>query len=206
MRKFLFAIVAFGILSSMFAFKANAYQTILETDEYLSDTTVTLNLTARPQGTENAVSINLVAEGMTVLNYTPPTGDWIGPTADCENDQTYTTNTVCASLAKPTSIELGESLGTITVKVKGSTYATLTKTSESAYSDGNTIRSDSGVLAEFNTTLKPASAITPSDAAAASQPLVIVAALVVVVVLLALMLWPKIKSRMQKQPESTTPF
>lgn len=205
MKKTFLALAIFTVLSTLFAFKVNAFSTTADTSSYLNDTTVTLSLTAKPVGDENAVSINLIADGMTILNYTPPTGTWVGVTPDCDNDQTYSATMVCTSMAKPTPIEDGESLGTVTVKVKGSTYATLTKTSDNAYSDGKSIRTDSGVLVEFNADKKPANSSNPG-VVASSQPLIIIAALVVVVVLILLMLWPKIKSKLQKPPASTTPF
>lgn len=209
MKKLIFSLSAFLFLLSAFTFKISAFQTAVETSEYLNDTTITINLTAKPQGDENAVSISLIAEGMTILNYTPPSSsEWIGNTPDCENRQVYSSDRVCTSMAKTDPIEEGESLGTITVKVSGSTYASLTKTSDSAYSDGNSIRTDSGVLVEFNTRFEPAPTTTSQNISLSNiQPLIIVAALVVVVILILLMLWPRIKRRFQKpEPTTTTPF
>ncbi len=210
MKKVFILLFIFGIFLT-FGIRTDAFTADPNSGEYTQDTTLTLELKAKPQGNENAVSIDLLAEGLTITNYTPPSSsDWIGNTSDCSNGQLYSSDRVCTSMAKSSKIEDGESLGTITVQIKGSTYGKITKGSNNLYSDSTNLRNDLGTLAEFNKTFQnnnSSSQLLNIQISENLQPILIALTLAFIVILLVLMFLPKIKTVLSsRNGENPGPF
>jgi len=118
---------------------------------YDTDTEVSVALTANPPaGDFNAVSVRLNIEGGEILDFVQATGtEWIGLTKDClDNTTFFTSNQICLSLAKSTNINSGELIGTLTVKVTG-TSVKITKAEGNIYSDGENSVEDLGDAALY---------------------------------------------------------
>lgn len=119
---------------------------------YAPGSQITITVTASPTGSgSNAVAIRLTLTNATVVSFTPVTGgSWVGATQDCAGPAYYTTNTVCASLAKSSSIVTGETLGTLVIQLANTSgTATITRASGNVYSDGVTSYANNGTAAAF---------------------------------------------------------
>lgn len=103
-----------------------------------------------PEGSFNAVSVRLNVEGGEFIDFVPSTGtDWIGLTKDCDNNTSFfTINTLCLSLVKTTNLEKGELIGTMKVKLTGTT-AKITKDDRNTYSNGESSVDDLGDAALY---------------------------------------------------------
>jgi hypothetical protein len=114
---------------------------------------VTIQLTASaPSGSNaNAVAIRLNVANATVTSFTPATGgSWVGSTGDCTGGTSFTSTTVCASLASSSPIPAGTPLGTLVVQLGSAGTATITRGTGNAYSDGTDTFADEGALASFS--------------------------------------------------------
>jgi len=147
MRKFaqyilaIFLILPIGQINALEALNLG-----METS-YKEGDIIEVELYAKPEASENAVTVNIRGIGVTFIEYTPPTNtDWIGVIADCTNGKTFTENQICVSLAKAEDIEDSESLGIIKVKITDLKLAKITKSQTNGYSDGERLRKDTGDL------------------------------------------------------------
>lgn len=119
---------------------------------YAPGSQVTLTVTAAPTGpNSNAVAIRLALTNATVVSFTPVTGgSWVGQTQDCAGPSYYTTNTVCASLAKSIPIVAGETLGTLIIQLANTTgTASVVRSSGNIYSDGTTSYPHTGTAGTY---------------------------------------------------------
>lgn len=112
---------------------------------------ISIDLIAKPNGTgQNAVRIRLHVDGGEVQDFTPITDPkWLGTISECSNNQTFDAQDLCLSMAKTSTIETGEKLGTMQVKANNTRSLTISKGNENGYTDGFNFTPDTGIAATF---------------------------------------------------------
>lgn len=104
--------------------------------------TTTIQLRAQPNiANANAITIRMSISNATITGFTPASG--LISIGDCSGGTTFTSNTICVSLAKVTPFTAGENIGSFTVQfAQSGSSSVLTKTSGSQYSDGSNTQAD----------------------------------------------------------------
>jgi len=164
---------------------------------FTPSSTITINLTANPQGSEDSVSLRIQASGMTINSYTPPSGGaWLSiPT--CSGGVYFNSGEICVDLAKSSAITAGESLGTLNVTFGNLSMATLVKTTGNGYTDGVTNRANTGSLASF-TLITGSSGTLPvtGESKLDSKVVILIGGILVVsIVLIATYIFSKMRSK-----------
>lgn len=113
---------------------------------------ISIDLFAKPNGTgQNAVRIRLHVDNGVIQSFTPITDPkWLGTIPECGNNQFYTNQDLCLSMAKTTDIQAGEKLGTMQVKVDNARSLTISKGDLNGYTDGQNFIADTGIAATFS--------------------------------------------------------
>lgn len=146
------ALLTFSIIAfSLFGFKVNALELSQSTGIQDGALPFTVELKAAPPADPaNAVSVRLSIIGGEFLDFIPSTGnDWIGVTRDCANQDYFTKDSVCFSVAKSTNLVNGEVLGTLTFAITDTSSAKILKAEGNKYSNDQVSFDDKGDLGVF---------------------------------------------------------
>jgi len=194
--KTLFTITLIIALTSIFPIRSSALSTNPSSDDFISNSTISIDIKAVPQGIEDAVEVNIDARGMTIIDFAEVKG--LTAIGSCTGDTKFTPTQICVSIAKSSAFTANESIGTVVVQFGSESSADLVLASTSAYSDGFTIRSVGGSLATFvnNDSSQPTN-LPDKDINKDNRviPALIGGILVVSIVLIATYIFSKMRSK-----------
>ncbi|MCA9379075.1 hypothetical protein KC640_01480 [Candidatus Dojkabacteria bacterium] len=101
-------------------------------------------------GTKNAAELDISIANATVTNFVAASGTgWLSPIGLCAGDALFTSNHICAAVAKSTPFAEGELAGTMSLTLDTEGTVTVARTAQTYYSDGTTKTSAPGLIAEF---------------------------------------------------------
>lgn len=159
MKKFFFFL--FGLV--VFSLSANAYYLNPSTGAMTKGGSKTISIFATPGTTSDLiVKIRMSLVNATVTAFNPGPSFISSPGTCPPNGTRFTDNTICVDLGKPSPITDGELLGTFTVtwaNVNGE--ASITKTSDSAYWNGNDNTPSLGLAGSYRLGIIPATPFIP---------------------------------------------
>lgn len=205
-RTFLFVILV-GIFSFISIGKVSALNVENAPSSFGSNEIISIPLIALPENSENLVDIRLAANGLTIVNYTPPASNlWLGAIGQCDNERSYTTSEVCVTIIKSEPIVQGESLGSLTVEVKGGQYGAVNK-SGTVYASPYDSRSDDGTLVEFNLLNKESSengTLDPANSLSTLLPFVVAVIIILSVIVLGWLAAKSLRRRSSIQTVDST--
>lgn len=127
--------------------RVNAEELKINDPSIETGNTYTFEIIAKPRNNENAVKLNILISGGTILDYLILNKDnWLAITADCPTKENFTPSSICTTLVKTDPLIDSESLGFIKIRVEDSNKLSIYKIDGNKYSNGSETRSDTGEM------------------------------------------------------------